>query len=320
LRDEFHSRNADRQRLQELFDRLLPAALRPPLLPAGEDVESPAVASWFFVDANGVSTVRVPQSGTLGRNYAWRSFFHGGDSDRARDWRPPAGEHVTETRPSAVFRSQASNRWIVAISTPVYRQQDDQREFLGVVALTVEVGKFARLQSRGDQFAVLVDSRPGEHQGVILSHPLFEKYKHAKLPDHFVDYRVTPAHLQAIEHYSDPLADAPEGGEYRKLWLARREPVNVRGADIGWWIIVQQGYDRAIGQTLSGLRRQLVLFGLAALAMVLVVVIGLWGLAMRLLRESGPGRFLTAAGDNGSQPTPRPTGSATTDAHGVEAS
>ena len=319
LREEFRSGNADRQRLQDLFDRLLPPALRPPLVARDEDGEAAAVASWFFVDANGISTVRVPQSGTIGRNYAWRSFFHGGDSDLARDWRPQAGKHVTETRPSAVFRSQASNRWIVAISTPVQREIGGRKEFLGVVALTVEVGKFARLESRDDQFAVLVDARRGEHQGVILSHPLFEKYKDAKLPDHFVNYRVTPAHLQAIDYYRDPLAAAPEGADYRKLWLARREPVNVRGEDIGWWIIVQQGYDRAIGQTLNSLRRQLVLFGLAALVMVLVVVIGLWGLAMRLLRESGPGRFLaTAAGDNGSQPTPRPSGNAPTEFHGAE--
>ncbi len=78
------------------------------------------MASWFFCDANGISTVRVPASKTVGKCYAWRSFFNGGDRDLPAGQRPPPGPHVPRTQLSAVFRSQANNHWIVAVAMPVW--------------------------------------------------------------------------------------------------------------------------------------------------------------------------------------------------------
>jgi len=311
----------DRKRLQREFAALIPERMRPP----DEEGETADVASWFFCDAKGISTARVPESLTISKNYAWRSFFHGGNRDREQTWRPAVGEHVERTQPSAVFRSQASGHWIVAISTPVF-DEGPQREFLGVVALTVEVGRFVKFGGGEEQFAVLVDRREGDHTGVILQHPLFEKLHrlYGKLPDRFQECRLSKDLLETLgsEHfendrlermkrYRDPVAGDPDGQEYEKQWLARMEPILVRGEPIGWAIVVQEAYDSAIGSTLAGLRSRLVRYGLIALMMIVVVVVGLWAFAIRMLKETSPAGLLVLAaegtevpGDNASPDAP----------------
>ncbi len=89
-----------------------------------------------------------------------------------------------------------------------------------------------------------------------------------------------------MHDYRDPLAADPEGGTFDQHWLARIEPVIVRDKDVGWRVIVQQSYSSAIGATLTALRLKLVSYGLAALAMIAVVLASLWGLAFRLLGET----------------------------------
>ncbi len=275
-----------RKRLQEEFEALIPPRMRP--ASKGEK-EKEEVASWFFCDAHGISTVRSPESATVGKNFAWRSFFCGGSSDRPRSWRPGPGQHIETTGPSVVFASQASGRWIVAISTPV---SDDSpaRNFLGVVALTVEVGRFVELLGGDDPFAVLVDWRPGPHQGTILQHPLYDQLrrKNGRVPERFLDYRVTAADLPSPENpslrkdYRDPLAADAEGRAYAGHWLALEEPIQVRGREMGWRVIVQGAYARAIGSTLDELRGSLFRYGLMAGVMVLAIVAGLWGAAAKL--------------------------------------
>jgi hypothetical protein len=284
-----------RRPLQGEFERLIPPEMKPP----------DGVASWFFCDARGVSTVRVPEGSTIGKNFAWRSYFHGGGADWAvarrpgqaeleASWRPQKPGAVKPVRLSAIFPSQATGRWIVAVSTAVFDGSAAEGKFLGVVALTVEVGRFAELrrgQAQGkDQFAVLVDWREGENQGVILQHPLFDALLKAqgRLPDRFKNRRVTSSTLPSADNlprqadYRDPLAGDRDGGEYRRRWLAEMEPIRVRGEDTGLVVIVQEAYDAAIGSTLDGLKAGLVRRGLIALALVALVMVSLWWFATRL--------------------------------------
>ena len=214
LREKFRD-NPDRKALQRIFARLIPSKYRP-----REDEE---VASWFFCDAQGLSVVRVPESRTIGRNYAWRSFFNGGLSDNDdKSWRPEPGKHLKTTTLSAVFRSQATSRWVVAISTPVF-DDSSEKKFIGVVAITVEVGRLIESLLRGgeQQFAVLVDSRLGDNPGVILQHPLFDKLldKKGELPDRLQNYRVSANELpdtpERQKNYYDPISADPEGDEYK---------------------------------------------------------------------------------------------------------
>lgn len=319
LRDRFRKLEA-RQRLQEEFEKLIPPRLLPG--PRGEAAEDEEVASWFFCDKRGVSTVRVPVSRTIGKNYAWRSFFHGGPSDLAHEWeRPEPGQVLDRTKLSAVFRSQAHHQWIVAVTSPVYEKPPFDGEFLGVVALTVKLGQFVEIPvGKPHQYAILVDQREGAHTGVILQHPLMEQLAE-KLGGRALDeHRLAPDKLPDTEAkgvgYQDPLAQrsAEVGlGPENKSWLAWAKPVKVRGEPTGWWVVVQEAYDtydNTILWTLERLRSGLILYGVAALAMVLVVMLGLWGFSIRLLKETSPSRLPVPGADV----TERPTSSVTPDA------
>lgn len=290
----------ERAPLQREFDRVIPSWIRP----SETQGRGGQVASWFFCDANGVSIVRSPESETIGKNYAWRSFFHGGPRDLEKTWRPPLGEHISATRLSAVFRSQATQRWIVAVSTPVY-DTGPQRRLLGVVALTVQVNRFVELEGNDDQFAVLVERRPGDHTGRILQHPLFDKLaaiNNNMLPQRVEEYRLAadelpvPSGAGRIQDYRDPVAADPEGEPYDKRWLAQSAPVPVRKEDSGWAVIVQESYLRAVGAPLAQLRHDLATYGLAAAAVVLLVLTAIWAFAMRMLNQSVSPRGLPAPG------------------------
>ncbi len=128
------------------------------------------------------------------------------------------GEHIRGTTLSDVYQSKATSRWIVAIATPVFDNSPD-KNFLGVLAMTVEIGRFVELPGGENQFAVLVNNREGENKGVVLQHPLFDKLVAAsndkRLPDRFMSYRLSadelPDTLEREENYHDPLAVDPEG-------------------------------------------------------------------------------------------------------------
>ncbi|MDY0167998.1 MAG: protein kinase [Thermoguttaceae bacterium] len=278
LREQFRNHPA-RKTLEAALAAAIPAFVEAP-----DDV-----ASWFLCDARGLSTVRLPAPTTVGRNYAWRSFFHGGPADLDPAWRPGPDERLQETGLSAVFRSQATNHWIVAVSTPVF-SNSAEKKFLGVVALTVELGRFVELEGSASQFAVLVDWRDGPHKGVIIQHPLFNRLiaEQGKLPDRVKDYLVTPERLPDTptrqRTYRDPVAADPEGVAYNRAWLAHAAPVELRTADTGWVVIVQEAYDEAIGRTLFQLRAGLIHYGIIALALVGLVMVVLWIAATRLSR------------------------------------
>jgi hypothetical protein len=278
--------NPDRKELQRIFKSLIPYMDQP-----REDEE---VLSWFFCDAQGLSMVHITQSSTIGKNYAWRSFFHGGPRDMDESWRPEPGKNLKATTLSAVYRSQATSRWVVAISTPVF-DESSKKNFLGVVAMTVEVGRFFESLLHGGerQFAVLVDSREGDSPGVILQHPLFDKFlaKQGELPDYFQKYRVTADELPDVpkrqKNYRDPLGNDPEGGAYKCKWLAQMEPVKVRNEDTGWLVIVQTAYDEAIGSTIENLTTGLIRYGLSALVLTALVMTALWAWASSMNRKTG---------------------------------
>ncbi len=113
---------------------------------------------------------RSPESSTIGHKYyAWRSFFHGGPRDREREWRGNDGASLRRTHLSAVYRSQSTKHWSVAFLTPI-RKQDGSQEFLGVLALTFEVGKnLIHLEDGKGQFPVLFDTRVDDQRSLIVA-------------------------------------------------------------------------------------------------------------------------------------------------------
>jgi hypothetical protein len=162
--------------------------------------------------------------------------------------------------------------------------------------------RIAELKGTEDQFAVLVDLRAGAHTGMILQHPFFDRFAraHGKLPANLPSYQLRPHELPTepdrMRDYRDPVAANPEGADYERHWLARIEPVRVAGQDVGWGVIVQESYDTAIGSALEGLRAGLLRWGLVAVAMIVFVLLGMWGLAFRLLHAATPLRRSPSTG------------------------
>ncbi|MGA2065996.1 MAG: serine/threonine-protein kinase [Thermoguttaceae bacterium] len=276
LRDQFR-KLPERAELQRRFARLTAAWAGP-----GEEH---AAVSWLLCDPLGVSIARVPEGPTIGKCFAWRSYFHGGPSDREETWRPAPDEHLRRTQAN-VFRSQAVWQWLVGITTPIY---DDapRRKFLGVISRTTEVGRFIKFPGSRDQFAVLVDFRDGKNQGMVVQHPLLDAMvERGGVPDRFMEYRLgaddLPDTQRHEEDYVDPLAADEEGGPYRQRWLAQMKPVEVRGQDTGWLVIVQESYDAAIGTVVAGLRGKLIRNGVIALGLAGLVMVGLWLFATRV--------------------------------------
>jgi hypothetical protein len=167
------------------------------------------------------------------------------------------------------------------------------------------------LSGDDDQFAVLVDLRDGDHTGMILQHPLFDRVlrRGEKLSPRFREYRLSadalPDRLQTMRDYRDPLAADPDGVDYDQHWLARMEPIVFRDRHSGWAVIVQEAYERSLGNTLADLRASLIGYGLAALGMVALVLAGLWVLVYCWMRETTPLRA-GGAGGGGAETSPTP--------------
>jgi len=267
------------------------------------------IASWFVTDAQGLQLASaIPteetENSTVGLDYSRRAYFHGGDNDF------PQGSHydhppITDTRLSPVFRSDASGTYKVAISTPIMSQKGARpQSCLGIIALTIEVGKFGNereFDAKAGRFVTLVDGRNGTHRGQILQHPLFNKLlatqkaaapeQQAKLPS-FSNYKVPIDQLPGpddkvarVEIYKDPLAGyLTEGIAYDVNWIAAQQIVRRGDVDTGLIVLVQENYDEAAAPVLKLGEALLQRVGIA-LTLILASFLLLWYLVTRSLRD-----------------------------------
>ncbi len=103
-----------------LADRLKVYTTQPP------GSRRPRLASMFVTDANG-TIVSIAYDATVsrddnsaGRNYSYRTYFHGGQNDLSRDTPIDSIEPLQKTHLSAPFRSTATYLFKVAISLPIF--------------------------------------------------------------------------------------------------------------------------------------------------------------------------------------------------------
>jgi serine/threonine protein kinase len=149
--------------------------------------------SWFVLDRAGTLLARNPQSDrsaeVVGGNFRFRDYFHGA----GRDLGLAEAEHAQPlVRPyrSTVFRSQITGTYMVAFSVPIWREASDDgdaakargRGSIGVLGMTIEMGRFDSLQRGAAQGQVLVLADRRENfvggsarRGLILHHPSFVK-------------------------------------------------------------------------------------------------------------------------------------------------
>ena len=140
--------------------------------------------SCFLTDVTGRQIARHEKSGSLGKNYSHRDYFHGQGPVTPQDPQP-----ITQAHQSDVYRSTSSGKLKVAFSVPVWsaRIQNSERKILGVLSMSVDLGAFNvledKLESSDDREVLLIDvgdySIDGETGvGLVLHHhggPPFDK-------------------------------------------------------------------------------------------------------------------------------------------------
>mgnify|MGYP005847871789 CR=1 FL=1 len=242
---------------------------------------------------------------SVGWNYAYRTYFHGGPADLpnlTKEDNPQNVPVLSDTHLSAAFRSTATGTWKVAISTPIFDASEPEDLPVGVLAVTLNLGDFAFFRSnyRADQFAVLIDGREGPSKGLVLQHPLFDRLRQAGSDalDELVsaEYRVTDQQLQRIRSdktwypYQDPMQHAEGGEEYVGDWVAAIAGVSLpdsRGAHSDMIVLVQERYLAATAPV-QKLGNRLKRDALWALTGMLGVFLVLWCVVLRMLEEPPP--------------------------------
>ncbi len=235
-----------------------------------------ACRCWFIQSRHGVQVARSPEYqepgerySSLGVNFSYRDYFHGAghDDDDEQVAEKLARTPLRHVHHSTAMESTNEGDLIVAFSVPIRR--DDHEEPIGILAMTILLGRFADLQVNlpSGQNVLLVETRqyylqreyPQPHrvrgEGLILHHEDFINRKEERLP-HVSDdvvwfmrqavgqYRstATAASFDNLlpEDYQDPVARDPNG-----RWLAAFAPVLVSSRtdphdQTGWFVIVQQ--------------------------------------------------------------------------------
>lgn len=240
---------------------------------------------WFVTGALGLQLARVPpapEADTLGRPYAWRSYFHGGARDAAPEDLRPRQPLREGPRLSAVFLTERTDHWVVAVSCAI-PGRDRPR---GVVGVMLELGALARLpggpHDREIRFPVLVDVRTTP-PGRVLQHPAYLVPRHARerldlsqLPEY-----CSPLGQETSDAYRDPFARLDR--KFDQRWLAARAPITVHGRTSGIEVVVQQSHRALIGASLRRMRRTLIWVTAAALVLATVATATLWRFVMRLV-------------------------------------
>lgn len=300
------------------LDRYLTSRLSVYQRIAKQDRNAPRFASIFITDRFGTQIAAAHdediQSESIGKNFAHRTYFHGGSVELPKFHRPQLNaRHITAPHLSTVFKSSTTKRWKVAIAAPIFREalREDltgtgEKDFMGILVFTVNLGDFeffrTTMSPDHDRFAVLVDGREGSDAGTVLQHPLHDELltELPSLPESLFDpeYRV-PADLIRGKgrEYDDPLGKFPDNlglaERYARRWVAAasrvRSPRAAAGtADSGLVVLVQSDYQSVV-RPARRLGQQFVRNSSWMLVVMAAVSLGLWYIVVRTFREPRAG-------------------------------
>lgn len=226
--------------------------------------------SLFLTDRYGTMLAAAfandPSSAPIGENFAYRSYFSGQSRDLSPSTPRRNIQRTHATHLSVPFKSTTTNRWKIAVSTPVSVKrrinEKTERTTEGVLVLTINIGDLELLASESQKreaaersadpeyraenrqfsgFAVLVDGHEGEREGTILQHPFFSTLSSApefKATNADLKFQIDESMLRKLKEtgtyrYQDPVSNDPRGTAYRGEWIAAMEKVEIarRGSD-----------------------------------------------------------------------------------------
>ena len=269
--------------------------------------KTPRLASMFVTDASGTifGIAYDPpvsrEANSSGRNYAYRTYFHGGEDDLSKDTEIESIKPLSDMHLSAAFQSTATGLWKVAISAPIFLgEETSSDEPDAVFVITINLGDFELLQGT-NQVAVLIDAR----EGTVLQHPFLETRSRSGMP--FRDeLKVDQEDLEELLRvqdvtydYHDPVAAVgpdEDARQYAGNWIAALQAVALPSTkplgsssvdrEAGLMVLVQYQL-RAVEEPVDVMRRDLLWEGAAALGSILIVSATLWFLVHRVRQDQG---------------------------------
>jgi serine/threonine protein kinase len=279
-------------------------------------------ASWFLMDSGGYQRWhRDPEhpKESVDEFFGYRDYFHGMTETFTVENAPPNLPPIQQPYVSRVYFSSSSKRFRVAISVPV--RNPDSDKVIGVLARSIYVSDLLTDYERSvtmqqadsvGRVLALIDSRDWK----LIAHS--EWQRHPKIapdkPNEFEQLKLSPAmidrlktlmqqsdgtpigELDRVDDYGDPM-QALDPEHFSGRWLAAFSPVGKTG-----WIAVVQERRAAAFEPVDELRTKLVLFGLTAVAIVVVLVAGCWWLIVRIVNNR-PLKFWRPATSPGNFPT-----------------
>ncbi len=267
------------------------------------DSRVPRLATLFVTDARGtIMAIAYDEPverkfSSCGRNFAYRTYYHGGREDLPLTTPIASIKPLTQTHLSAAFPSTATGLWKVAVSTPIYLSEDKTSPDAVLVA-TINLGDFELLQRQqsNDQVAVLLEAREGPQRGTTLQHPLMDHRRQIGETLAGEKYQVANSSLDRLldggyTGYTDPLATARDGQAYAGSWIAAMQPVRLPQSDderanrpssnADLFVLVQYRLEKVL-KPVQSMRTTLLTEGAIAVCSVLLVAFALWNYARRV--------------------------------------
>ena len=268
----------------------------------------PRDTSWFVDDAEGYQRWREPYDPrTDGKRWAHRDYFHG----QRREYNPQAAPGSPDAVPlhiepihtphiSLAFRSQATGRYMVAISVPIWKS-DRRQTVIGILARTMHLDQlladYGQDISSRDRVVALVEA--GDWK--LLHHPWMagrnipdKTFARLTLDSQVADRlemldshrrrgEPTTVRERSVSDYIDPVGrEGLDEQRFGGYWLAAFAPVG----DTGWTVIVQERR-RQVLEPVDQMQWGMIRYGLSALVVSCGLIGLLWLFVNRALSERG---------------------------------
>jgi hypothetical protein len=286
--------------------------------------QTPRFDSLFLTDHRGTMIAWTSSDelaiSRVGSNFAYRDYFNGlADDADPGDPNVVIGP-VEQPHLSSPFLSTTTNRWKIAVSTPVWetKSEDNQSgitspKILGVLVLTIQLGDLDLLprdmpqsssRSGGDnlgdaqnRLAVLVDGHSGSKtlssEGTILQHIGFSENLWNSVVESDKTFRIDPETLRELkqggtDRYIDPLSQHPDCSSYAGNWIAAMARVEIPNklagtagkAESSNLWVLVQARTDSVTEPVAQMARQMIWEGIIATLILIVLVFSLWAIVV----------------------------------------
>ena len=220
--------------------------------------------SFAVFGLDGTQVARWPRAKSIGDQFAYRDYFHGGGSDRAPGTvLAPMQELIDPSRPDrqlahvcAAFHSVNSRELMVAFSAPIWSAPpgSPDRTIIGVFSLPIHLKDIGL-----PKHALLFDLDPqpsSDQKGMILAHgdsehfrTLVEKERQLSVGKQTVDAAEQLRHPKGsanalIRHFEDPVSHEVSMAVIAPVIVDRWVPqprLSIGGiGDVGWAVLVRE--------------------------------------------------------------------------------